>query len=110
PTHGSDANLSTVAIRKAGSRRYRCSSTATMGSGRSFEKSHSKAHPHAGKAGAQLIVRSLTPGDRAPSMFRQTECQLLGAQAFIRRTAIGYSTHLDRRYYRCHVFEPQSTD
>src|SRR3979411_156680 len=38
------------------------------------------AHPHAGKAGAQLIVRSLTPGDRAPSMFRQTECQLLGAR------------------------------
>jgi hypothetical protein len=29
-------------------------------------------------------------------MFRQTECQLLGAQAFIQRTAIGYSTHFDR--------------
>ena len=68
------------------------------------------ANPHAGKARAQLLVCSLAPGDRAPGMFRQTECQLLGAQAFRRRLAIGYFTHFDRRYYRCHVCEPQGTD
>ena len=42
PTHGKAANLSTVAIRKAGSRRYIGSSTATTGKGRSRVKSHSK--------------------------------------------------------------------
>src|SRR5271165_3369376 len=40
-------------------------------------------HRNAGKARAQPLVRSLPPGDRAPSMFWQTECQLFGAQALL---------------------------
>ena len=68
------------------------------------------AHPHAGKARAQLIVRSLPPGDRAPSMLRQTERQLFGAQTRLQRTTIGHFTHFDRRHDPCRVFEPQSTD
>src|SRR6266705_138114 len=52
-------------------------------------------HPHAGKARAQLVVCSLTPSDRAPSVFRQTKRQALHAQTLLQLTAIGHSTHHD---------------
>jgi hypothetical protein len=43
----------------------------------------------AGKARALQIIRTFSPGDRAPCMFQQTERQLLGADAPSLRTTFG---------------------
>src|SRR6059058_1286554 len=68
------------------------------------------AHANAGKARAQPLVRSLPPGDRAPSMVWELARQLLDAQAPLRHATIGGSTYFNGRDDRRHVFEPQGAN
>jgi hypothetical protein len=56
------------------------------------------AYLDAGKARSQQIIRTFSPGDRAPCTFRQTEPQLLGAHAPSQRTMFGYRTHFNSRH------------
>src|SRR3954467_9340392 len=68
------------------------------------------AHPNAGEARAQRLVRSLPPGDRAPSMRWELARQLLDAQAPLRDATFGGSTYFNGRDDRRHVFEPQGAN